>query len=810
MASDERSAAVEAGRVAETVPWRRSLRTRLTLLTSACSAAIKVLVGVLLYLGARQILLDQELGELRNLAGQTARAVDATFDSAKISAATLAETTRADGADPVRLRALLKAVDAGNPNIVGAMLILERGALKPQDAAYSWYAREVPGGFFEQPMVYPGYDYHDQFWWPRTLAERRPWWGEPYRNAATGNVLFSTYNYPIFAGDRTTIVGMDSVDVPVAHLHAVILGPEAPGGRAAAFLISPQHRFVVHPDSTLEGRSTFEDYMRAHGPATLPALATALREHRHGEARYRDRVANESRWIVLEPVGDSGWTVGITVTDADLLHRLRNVTLVVIGFGLAAMMLALLGLHVVARRVTDPLLALTETASHFGEGEFDRPLPHTQRTDEVGVLARAFDHARRSIKEQLVRIEQMSAARQKLESELSIAREIQLAMVSPSPAMASGGRRVDAHALLEPARAVGGDFYTFLQRDHDVLWFAIGDVSDKGIPAALFMARVVTMLEIIAQMGDPPDEALRLAAVRLSQSNDACMFATTLCGILDVRTGALAIASAGHDPPLLRRADGVVEALDVPTSGPLGFDVADSYPLWHIRLQPGDALVTYTDGVTEAFNASRQAFGMDRLQQAVAATDGGARAICDTVLAAVHRFADGEAPSDDITLLVLAYAEDAERGERHMHFEYELPAAHDRLPQLLDAADLALGDRAGTSLRGDVRLVLEELVCNTIEHGKSPDGTTVRIHVAMHDLPGDAVEIVYRDGALRFDPLTLPPPSLDADILERPTGGLGVHLIREIARELSYSRDGACNVLRVVLAPADASGKGPP
>ncbi|HET6397727.1 MAG TPA: SpoIIE family protein phosphatase, partial [Pseudoxanthomonas sp.] len=188
--------------------------------------------------------------------------------------------------------------------------------------------------------------------------------------------------------------------------------------------------------------------------------------------------------------------------------------------------------------------ALSRSAAHAISGERDVPLEQQQRQDEVGLLARSLEQARRSILAQMREIEQMGAARQKLESELSIARDIQRAMLPSGRVIDRGREHVEAQALLEPAKAVGGDFYNFIERGASELWFVIGDVSDKGVPAALFMARTVTMLEVAIQTAGTPAEALAETSRRLVQGNDTCMFATVLCGRLDVHSGALWLASA--------------------------------------------------------------------------------------------------------------------------------------------------------------------------------------------------------------------------------------------------------------------------
>ena len=274
------------------------------------------------------------------------------------------------------------------------------------------------------------------------------------------------------------------------------------------------------------------------------------------------------------------------------------------------------------------------------------------RRDEVGQMARTLEQARGSIRQQLREIEDMTAARQKLESELSIAREIQQAMLPPGLVIDREHAHLEAYARLEPAKAVGGDFYCFIQTDPDCLWFAIGDVSDKGVPAALFMARTVTVLEVAASTHPSPERVLAEASRRLVQGNDACMFATVLCGRVDVRSGACVLASAGHDAPLLLHADGRHELLPVPPGPPLGFEVEDAFPLWSGLLPAGATLLAWTDGITEAFDVDNLAFGAERIPEALQpGVTAGEQ--CEALIARVHAFTDPAPQSDDITALAI-------------------------------------------------------------------------------------------------------------------------------------------------------------
>jgi len=647
------------GRADDGVRWYRSLRTRLLLWTSLGAAALLLAGTLLIYAGARERLVAQSRHEVRSLAEQGARALQATLGSVTVSARTLAASVHGIGHAPRELDAVLRAAVEGDPDIAGAMLILEPGALADGDPEHSWYVRRDGKDYYRQPMRYAGYDYHEQPWWSRTMGTDqagggKPWWSEPYRNAATGGQYFVTYNLPLRRTPGAAPVGMVSLDVPVQRLRA-LLGESAADAAIQRMLLSPERRYVVHPQSSLEMTTRLDDQARQPAYRFLQPLLEAVRARRAGEVDYFDAQSDDRRMALVQPVGDSGWTLGLSVSERYVLAGLQQVTRRVIVGGLVAIALMVLLLQLIARRITGPLTSLTDSARHFDAGEFDRPLPHTGRSDEVGLMARAFDHARGSIKSQMAEIEQMATARQKLDSELSIARDIQRAMLPHDRAIAHHGRTLHAHAWLEPAKAVGGDFYCLFERGGTALWFAIGDVSDKGVPAALFMARSITVLEVAAGRGGTPAQALREAAVRLAENNDTCMFATVLCGVVQLDSGELTLASAGHEPPLLRRADGSAEFIALESGPPLGYEADVSCPLWQGRLQPGDVLVAYTDGITEAFDAGLQAYGAERLQQAVRDCADPA-ALCGFIVAQVHAFAGDAAQSDDLTVLALSLA----------------------------------------------------------------------------------------------------------------------------------------------------------
>lgn len=647
------------------IPWRRSLRTRLALWTSLTSILLLAAVALIFYLAVRGVLIANTQAEMRGLSQQAAGGLEATLDSVQVSGRTLAGAASGLGRQPLDLRALMKATLDADPDIAGVMIAMEPGRLGPDDPGFDWYVRRQGEATFESRIAELGYaDFRIEPWYTRTVGTGQSWWSEAYANDATAGDQFVTYNLPLYrpgeAGNGA--IGMVSVDVPVRRLRAQ-LGRLVEDPALRPMLFSPEHQFLINP--TQGYRGPVDAVIQDQGRSDLAPLADALKRRMALEfvhdAPGEDGADPQRHYSFVQPVGDSGWSFALSVPEQVILARLDTVTLWGLGGGLLGVLLCVWAVRRHASRIARPIEDLTDSAGHLARGEFDYPLRHTDRRDEVGVMARAFDSARTSIKQQLQEIADMGAARQKLEAELDIARDIQRGMLPPGGRLRANGSGVEWQGLLEPAKAVGGDFYNVFRRDGHVLWFVIGDVSDKGVPAALFMARTMTVLEVAAEAGGSPGAALAEAAEHLAQRNETCMFATVLCGVLDLRGGRLSLASAGHEPPVLLHRDGRRELLPVPTAGPLGVDVAGHYPVWHGRLDPGDTLLLYTDGITEAFDEHEQAFGEDRMLAALEPVLEPA-ALCNTLAQAVHEFAGNAPQSDDITLLALRYHGDPEGG----------------------------------------------------------------------------------------------------------------------------------------------------
>ena len=631
----------------DAVRRRDSLRTRIALWSGTLNLLLLLCVVLAIAWFARKAILEDAYRNTRANALETAQRLDTSMHTVTITAHGLSDLVANAQLDPEELTTTLRAMARATPGVNGGLLILE-----PRAGRRQAFARYIAANGKDRDFVAEGYDYKARAWYQRTLAAPGGWWSEPYVNRTAGDVWMVTYNMPLRpAGRGAATRGMVSLDLPLSHLTDSFESlANLPGWRVT--LVAPAGTIASIPDPGVALEQTLDEYIRSRGRGDLAQAAKAVRLHQSTQYTHVDARMGEKRYTVVEPVGTSGWSLLVAQSYDLIVARLDKALYLLLATGALLALASTLVVRRLAKRISRPVEHLADSTIRLARGQYDWPVPHTGRGDEVGRMARTLEHARLSIQQQLTEIRQMGTARQKLESELSIARDIQLSMLSPGRVIQRNGARLEAYAQLEAATAVGGDFYCFIERGDGALWFAIGDVSDKGVPAALFMARAITVLEVAAHAYASPDQALAEASRRLVEGNETCMFATVLCGHVDVASGRCILANAAHEAPLLLHADGRVETIEMESGPPLGFEISTNFPLWHRYLEPGTTLLAYTDGVTEAFNAANVAFGEAQLRSALG-SGYSARENCERVIAQVHAYAGSAAQSDDITMLAI-------------------------------------------------------------------------------------------------------------------------------------------------------------
>ena len=520
-----------------------------------------------------------------------------------------------------------------------------------------------------------------------------------------------------------------------------------------------------HADMSLAGKTLLE--ATGLDPAAVPTGTL-----------FRATIAGEPMFCYAGPVRDYLAVLADPVEDAfasrdRFMPRMAAVQLAVFA-ALFALVSAMLRSRVAGsvRRIAEALRRIA--GGDLGGRVAERScLEFSELSDNINATVVAL----RDAAEERVR---------RIEAELELGRTIQRAAL-PADFPSEEGWRLAAS--MRPAREVGGDFYDFFPLGETHRAFLVADVSGKGVTGALYMMNAKTLLKD-ALLADPerdPAAALTRANAELCRNNPAEMFVTAWVGVLDLETGRLAFANAGHNPPLRLRAGAAPEWIREKSGCPLGCFEGVAYKRRELALGPGDALFLYTDGVTEAMDLAGALFGEDRLASTLAAAGSRVpRALDVAVHAAVSAFAAGAPRADDLTMLAVQWLGAPERRLRTFPCdEAALAASAAFLEQTLDEAGCPPKDKAR------LLVALDEVVSNVV---RCSGASGLAISVRLSRDPRGATVSVSDDGR-PFDPLHIPPPDLTLGADERPIGGLGILLLRKTMDGLSYRHAHGCNIL---------------
>ena len=382
----------------------------------------------------------------------------------------------------------------------------------------------------------------------------------------------------------------------------------------------------------------------------------------------------------------------------------------------------------------------------------------------------------------------IESQKDRMEDELLVGREIQMSMVPQEFPPFPEKTEFTLHAKLFPAREVGGDFYDYFLIDEDRLCLCIGDVSGKGVPAALFMAVTRTLVKARATEDRSTASIITRVNDELARDNQKFMFVTLFLAVLEISTGKVTYTNAGHNPTILRRKSGDLELLDA-FHGPV---VAASPELAFkedtITLEEGDKLVIYTDGVTDTRNVEKDFFTQARLEKLVSRTGTiDAEQLVEEIFTEVKKF-EGEADQfDDITLMALSLEADTTTGlidEFSITIENQLSAiskANLKLNEFVEKHALT------TELRRQFNLVIDELLNNIISYAYEDEEVhQIDVHGALYE--NQFVLKVIDDG-IPFNPFIGPAPELADSLEDQAIGGLGIHLVKNLMDQATYRRE---------------------
>lgn len=506
---------------------------------------------------------------------------------------------------------------------------------------------------------------------------------------------------------------------------------------------------------------------------------------------------NSQGTLITQTLISTGWVVGIGLSNDRLGQASQpHIWLMIISMsrdmGLLCIVIAF-----ISQITTRSLRALNASTEEMTKGNLDTILPTVTSEDEVGRLTQSFRRMRDSLQLYIQNLQETTAAKQKLESELSIAAQIQRTMLPRTNVDAN--LPYDIAAVLKPARIVGGDLYDFFSMGSDRLCLIIGDVADKGFPSALHMARTITLIRALAKENSTPSEILSAVNQELCVDNEECQFVTVFCGVLELDSGDFTYTSGGHDAPILVR-DRHVQYLELETMPPLGIYEDAVFKQHQFKLVANDLILFYTDGIIEAMNLDGEFFSDTRLIEMIAAypPTNTTRAV-RTIQHFCQEFV-GDAPQfDDMTLLAMQYlpANPFLKTSNVMEWNLTLNSELTELENVKQALNKILNN-AGVTLEiiENTQLIVEEILVNIIQYGyenRSDGNIDLRLEMNEQNLI-----MTFKDGGKPFNPLTeVAMPDLTSDDAERSLGGFGFFLVQELSEQVDYAYQDGKNILTV-------------
>jgi phosphoserine phosphatase RsbU/P len=640
---------------------RDSIAVKLVLIITLSSAVIFAAALGYNYSRSRALLVQELEKNAENLALSLVNRVETQLTAVNKVTEGLARYLETTPMTEGHLVGLIRNSVEANPEIYGSGVAFEPFSFDPERRLYAPYVHrdgdELALIRLEESYRYVPYLYWDWYQIPRELEQLE--WSEPYFDEGAGNILMATCSVPFYHEEHADkrIRGIVTSDVSIEALTELISSVEILDTGYAA-LLSRNGMVLAHPWREAIMNETFFTIAEERNDPFLRELGKKMVRGESGFVHYNSLMGAVS-WMYYAPIRSSGWTLAIVFPEEELLADVRSMTVTMAGIGLAGILLLALAVFYVTGVTIRPLRLLAEATDEVATGNFDVEVPMVHTRDEVGVLTRDFQVMKESLKEYIKNLTETTAAKERIESELKVATDIQASLLPRIFPPYPDHPEFEIYASMVPAKEVGGDFYDFFFVDDRHLCFLIADVTGKGVPAALYMMVAKTLLKTEGQRLGEPHKILTAVNTVLAADNESCMFTTVFCAVLDIRTGEVRFSNAGHNPPLVVRAGGV-QALPMTGGLMLGPIAGVVYESGRIVLQERDLLFLYTDGVPEATNLDGDLFDDERMIEAVA---NGPRhdpaAMIRHLGEEITRHANGAPQSDDITMLAIRMAHTA-------------------------------------------------------------------------------------------------------------------------------------------------------
>lgn len=625
-----------------------SFSKRLSINVLLINSILFVLAIVVAAVSSHKLISEEAAKSSANMLSSVNNQVQTTLSDVESAVRNLAWIAVENPNDEKGLYEITRKMVECNPNIVGSAIAFRDG-YHNGDHFFSPYSflNEETHQVESRQLGNDQYDYFQMEWYLKPSVTGKPQWSEPYYDEGGGQQYMSTYSYPIMDNEGN-VIAVVTADINLGWLSDLV-SQIKPYKNSFMVIVTSSGSFVATDLVESYKEISLMSLAGSTGNEDLIGISKSMMNGEKGMKRYT--YGGEPSFAVYGPM-ENGWSAAISCRYKEVLARTSQMHLILILIGTIGLFLMFIICYYTVKRLTHPLVEFSEAAKSIAQGNFNTKLPVIRHDDEIGNLRNSFDHMQGSLFRYIEELKRTTATKERFESELSIARQIQMHMV---PGKFPKNDDYDLYAMLQPAREIGGDLYDFFTKGHK-LFFSVGDVSGKGVPASLFMAITRSAFRFIAGLGNPIDKIMGQINNAVSNGNDSGMFVTMFAGCLDLDTGELQYCNAGHNNIIVKEPEGNAFFLDQKPNLAIGVFEDFTYQKQQISLKKGSQLILYTDGVTEAEAADQSQFGEQALlswAQGLTLDKDSENAVGD-LYAEVKKFTGDNEQNDDITIMVIS------------------------------------------------------------------------------------------------------------------------------------------------------------
>ena len=634
---------------------RRKLSVRVSMWVVFFAAIIFNVALAFLFYQAREAVRQEAINRATTILDKTSLRVEGILNRVEVASNMTKWLVQRHPDNTDSMFVYSRSMLQNNPDFYNCSIAFEPYYFKDKARYFSAYTKHIGDSL---RTIQGGSDHYQYFftdWYLMPQLLGKPCWTEPYMDFdVTTNTSEMVTSYCQTIKDKTgQMIGVINTSLSINWLSQTISAVK-PYPNSYSIMIGRGGTYFVHPDSTKITRQTIFTQTLEQPDTALTALGYAMQRGEEGIKHMN--INGKDSYVFYKPLGQTGCSMAIVCPESDIFSgfdRLHHTVMTIVTVGLLLMLF--LFIRIITRELK-PLRRLAHEAETIASGQFDAPLPDFKRIDEIGQLSHSFGNMQQSLVKYIEELKTTTAQKASIESDLRIASGIQMGMLPENFPTKDDRDDVQLYASLTPAKEVGGDLFDFYFRD-EKLFFCIGDVSGKGVPASLFMAVTRSTFRTVSAHESMPDRIVTLMNKTIADMNKNQMFVTLFVGVLDLPTGLLRYSNAGHDAPLLVGA-GVGE-LPCDPNIPVGFMPEWKYSLQEAQIFTDTTIFLFTDGLSEAMNANDEQFQIERVNdvavQALANQQQEPRQLIARMTEAVHQFVGDAEQSDDLTMMAIQY-----------------------------------------------------------------------------------------------------------------------------------------------------------